>query len=151
MELWGLIIGVAQGISVVLEQGNIADTILYTVASPLEELPALASGMLMGLVHGVVNFFIPFGSGQAMATMPIMVLLSDMVGITRQTAVLAFQIGDGIMNLIIPTLGSLLAMLALARIPFDKWFRFVFPMVVKITLIGWVFTIYAVLTGWGPF
>ena len=145
-----LIIGVAMGISIVLSQGNIQDTIAFNLATPLENFPPLISGMLMALVHGVINFFLPSGSGQAMATMPIMVPISDLVGITRQTAVLAFQIGDGIMNLMIPTLGGLLAMLALARIPFEKWFKFVFPLMVKVVLVGWVFTAIAVFINWGP-
>ena len=83
-----------------------------------------------------------------MATMPIMIPLSDLVGITRQTAILAFQIGDGVMNLIVPTLGGLLAMLALARVPFDRWFKFIYPMVLKVLALGWVFIFIATLIGY---
>ena len=143
-----LIIGVARGISVVLEKGKIADTIIHSLSVPLEDLPSLISGILMSLSHCVINFFIPSGSGQAMATMPIMIPLSDLVGISRQTAVLAFQIGDGVMNLIVPTLGGLLAMLALARVPFDRWFKFIYPMVIKVILIGWLFITIATLIGY---
>lgn len=143
-----LIIGVARGISVILENGKIGDTIIYALAAPLENLPALASGILMSIVHSIINFFIPSGSGQAMATMPIMIPLSDLVGISRQTAVLAFQIGDGVMNLIVPTLGGLLAMLALARVPFDRWFKFIYPMVLKVLLLGWIFIFIATMIGY---
>ena len=87
-------------------------------------------------------------SGQAMATMPIMIPLSDLVGMTRQTAVLAFQIGDGVTNLIYPTLGGMLAMLALTRVPFDRWFRFAFPLVIKVVLMSWIFLVVAVQIGW---
>lgn len=151
LTIGALVIGLARGIQVVLEQGNIGDTIIHALASPLQNLPVMVSALLMSLVHGVINFFIPSGSGQAMATMPIMIPLSDLVGMTRQTAVLAFQIGDGIMNLVVPTLGGLLAMLAMARVPFEKWVRFITPLVVKIILVGWVFTIIAVTINWGPF
>lgn len=148
LTLGALVIGLARGIQIVLMQGNIGDTIIYTLAAPLQHLPVLASAMLMSVTHGVINFFIPSGSGQAMATMPIMIPLSDLVGMTRQTAILAFQIGDGIMNLVVPTLGGLLAMLAMARVPFEKWVRFITPLVGKEILVGWVFIAIAVLTNW---
>lgn len=143
-----LIIGVARAISVILEKGKIGDTIIYALAAPLEDLPALASGILMSVAHSIINFFIPSGSGQAMATMPIMIPLSDLVGITRQTAILAFQIGDGVMNLVVPTLGGLLAMLALARVPFDRWFKFIYPMVLKVLALGWIFIFIATIIGY---
>lgn len=143
-----LVVGVARSIQVVLEQGQVQDTIINALASPLQHMPVAISAILMSLVHCVINFFIPSGSGQAMATMPIMIPLSDLIGMTRQTAILAFQIGDGVTNLIYPTLGGLLAMLALARIPFDRWFRFAFPAVIKIILVSWVFLIIAVMTGY---
>lgn len=143
-----LIIGVARGLTVILENGRIGDTITYALSSPLEQFPPLISGWFMTISHSIINFFIPGGSGQAMATMPIMVPLSDIVGLTRQTAVLAFQIGDGVMNLIVPTLGGLLAMLALARVPFEKWFKFILPMVLKVLVVGWIFITIATLIGY---
>ena len=85
-----------------------------------------------------------------MATLPIMIPLSDLIGMTRQTAILAFQVGDGVMNLLVPTLGGLLAMIALARVPFDRWFRFAFPLVLKILVVSWVFLALAVTVNWGP-
>lgn len=151
LTIGALVIGLARGIQVVLEQGNIGDTIINALASPLQNLPVMVSALLMSIVHGIINFFIPSGSGQAMATMPIMIPLSDLIGMTRQTAVLAFQIGDGIMNLVVPTLGGLLAMLAMARVPFERWVRFITPLVAKEILIGWIFTIIAVVINWGPF
>jgi len=151
LTIGAIIIGVARGIQVILEQGNIGDTIIHSLATPLAGLPTIVAALLMSIVHGVINIFIPSGSGQAMATMPIMIPLSDLIGMTRQTAVLAFQIGDGIMNLIVPTLGGMMAMLAMARVPYERWFRFIAPFVVKFVLIGWIFTLIAVLTNYGPF
>ncbi|MBF8984010.1 YfcC family protein [Lutibacter sp. B2] len=148
LTLGALVIGLARGIQIVLMQGNIGDTIIYTLATPLQHLPVLASAILMSITHGIINFFIPSGSGQAMTTMPIMIPLSDLVGMTRQTAILAFQIGDGIMNLVVPTLGGLLAMLAMAKVPFEKWVRFITPLVAKEVLVGWIFITIAVLTNW---
>ena len=143
-----LIIGVARGLTVILQDGKIGDTITYALSVPLEQFPPLVSGWFMTISHSIINFFIPGGSGQAMATMPIMVPLSDLVGLTRQTAVLAFQIGDGVMNLIVPTLGGLLAMLALARVPFEKWFKFIYPMVLKVLIVGWIFIAIATFIGY---
>ncbi len=143
-----LIIGVARGLTVILENGRIGDTITYALSVPLENFPPLVSGWFMTISHSIINFFIPGGSGQAMATMPIMVPLSDLVGLTRQTSVLAFQIGDGVMNLIVPTLGGLLAMLALARVPFEKWFKFILPMVLKVLVVGWIFITIATFVGY---
>ena len=145
-----LIIGVARGIQVILDDGRIGDTIVQALAAPLADLPVTLSAILMTVVHSVINFFIPSGSGQAMATLPIMIPLSDLIGMTRQTAVLAFQVGDGVMNLLVPTLGGLLAMIALARVPFDRWFRFAFPLAMKILVMSWFFLAFAVFINWGP-
>ncbi len=83
-----------------------------------------------------------------MATLPIMIPLSDIIGVNRQIAILAFQIGDGFINMLVPTLGGLLAMLALARIPFDKWFKFIVSITVKLFVLGWVFLGIATLMNW---
>ncbi len=151
MTLGALIVGLARGITVTLEMGRINDTIIHTLVQPLEGLPTMLSALLMSVVHGVINFFIPSGSGQAMATMPIMVPIADIVGITRQTAVHAFQVGDGLMNLIVPTLGGLLAMLYIAGVPYERWVRFVWPTVLMFFGLGWILTVVAVLINYGPF
>ncbi|MDU4959055.1 MAG: AbgT family transporter [Sporomusaceae bacterium] len=143
-----MIVGFARSIMVILEQGKIGDTIINALAAPLVNFPPVISAILMTLVQGVINFFVPSGSGQAMATMPIIIPLSDLIGVNRQIAVQAFQMGDGFLNLIIPTAGGLLAMLALARVPFDKWCRFVVPVVVKCMLVGWIFLAIATYYNW---
>lgn len=144
-----LIIGVARAIQVLLEQGQIGDTIINALAVPVAQLPLMLSSIVMTLVHGAINIFIPSGSGQAMATMPIMIPLSDIIGMTRQTAILAFQIGDGFTNMISPTSGGTLAMLALAGVPYDKWLRYALPLIVKCFIASWLFIIFAVFIGWG--
>lgn len=144
-----LIIGVARAIQVLLEQGQVGDTIINSLAAPISDLPLILSSIVMTLIHGVINIFIPSGSGQAMATMPIMIPLSDIIGMTRQTAILAFQIGDGFTNMISPTSGGTLAMLALAGVPYDKWLRYAFPLIAKCFVVSWLFLILAVVIEWG--
>ncbi len=144
-------VGIANAISIVLSEGRIMDTIVYALSTPLAGLPTVIGAILMTLVHGVVNFFIPSGSGQAAATMPIMFPIGDLIGMTKQTSILCFQIGDGVTNIIYPTLGSLMAVLAIARVPFEKWFKFAIRLVAGIYLVGWVFAAIAVTIRWGPF
>lgn len=144
-------VGIANAISIVLTKGHILDTIIYALSEPLVHMPTIFGGILMTVVHGIINFFIPSGSGQAAATMPIMFPIGDLVGITKQTSILAFQIGDGVTNIAIPTLGSLMAVCAIARVPFEKWFRFAIRLVAGVYLVGWVFIGIAVAINWGPF
>ena len=143
-----VIVGFARSISVLLDQGKIGDTIINSLAAPLVNLPPALSAVAMSLVQGIINFFVPSGSGQAMATMPIMIPLSDLIGVNRQIAVQAFQMGDCFLNLIIPTAGGLLAMLALARVPFDKWVQFILPVVIKGMIAGWIFLVLATYLNW---
>lgn len=144
-------VGIANAISIVLSQGHIMDTIIYALSKPLSSLPTVIGAILMTIVHGIINFFIPSGSGQAAATMPIMFPIGDLVGMTKQTSILAFQIGDGVTNISIPTMGSLMAVCAIARVPFEKWFKFAIKLVGVIYLVGWVFLAIAVGINWGPF
>ena len=144
-------VGVARGIQVILENGHIADTIINAISEPLIGLPPVIGAILMTLVHGVINFFIPSGSGQAVATMPIMFPIGDLVGLTKQTSILAFQIGSAVTDIIYPTIGSLMAICALARVPFEKWFKFAIRLVAGVYLVGWIFLAIAVAINWGPF
>lgn len=144
-------VGIARAIQIILENGKIADTIIYTVASPLQNMPTIVGALSMTLVHGIINFFIPSGSGQAAATMPIMFPIGDLVGMTKQTSILVFQIGDGVTNLLFPTVGSLMAICGLARVSFEQWFKFALRLVLAIYLVGWIFVIIAVMIRWGPF
>lgn len=143
-------VGFATSIKVAMEMGNISDTIAYHLAEGLSSLPLYASAVAMSGAQSVINFFIPSGSGQALATLPIMIPVGDVLGLTRQTTILAYQIGDGVTNLLNPTLGGLIAMLAMCRIPFDKWLRFIIPVVGVILAISWTVLLITVSINWGP-
>ncbi|MEN8138127.1 MAG: Na+/H+ antiporter NhaC family protein [Bacteroidota bacterium] len=135
-----LIIALSRSILVVAEDGHIIDTILHSIANASEGLPAYISVQLMFFVQGFINFFIPSGSGQAALTMPIMAPLSDVLGITRQTAVLAYQFGDGLFNLIIPTSGITMGVLSIANIPYNLWIKWIWKLIVflMITSMGFL-------------
>lgn len=142
------IIGMAATVKVIMEQGMIQDTICHGMASALDGLPTLASAIGMSLGQSGLNLLIPSGSGQALATLPVMIPLGEILGLTRQTSILAFQIGDGVTNLFNPSLGGLVAMLGLCRVPFDKWLRFILPLTGLILVWAWIGLVAAVLIGW---
>ena len=144
MVVPALVVGFARGIQVVLLEGQILDTLIHSAASVLQTVPKYVSVEGMLVFQSTLNFVIPSGSGQAAVTMPLMAPLADVLGITRQTAVLAFQFGDGISNIIVPTAGVLMAMLAMARIPYGKWFRFVLPLFLQLMALAALFLIVAV-------
>lgn len=131
-----LVVGFAYGILVVLEESNTIDTILFAASSLVSQLPTAFSAIGMYVFQSVLNFLVPSGSGQAALTMPIMTPLSDLTGVSRQTAVMAFQLGDGISNAITPTSGVLMASLAIAKIPWTTWFRWVIPLILLSYLVG---------------
>lgn len=132
MVVAALVVGFARGIEVVLTDGQILDTLIYSAASVLRDFHNVFAAQGMLLFQTTLNFFIPSGSGQAAVTMPLMAPLSDVLGLSRTTAVFAFTCGDGFSNTIIPTSGVLMAMLSLANIPFQKWLRYMLP------LFGWL-------------
>ena len=131
-----LLIGFARTIEVVLTEGRVIDTVINGLAQPLQMLPRGLSAIGMLGVQTVCNFFIPSGSGQAYVTMPIMAPLSDLTDLSRQTAVLAYQFGDGFTNMIVPTNALLVGILALAKIPYQRWVRFVWPLLVKLYVVA---------------
>jgi uncharacterized ion transporter superfamily protein YfcC len=143
-----LIVGFARGIQVVMFEGQIVDTILFQTASVLETLPKTIAVEGMFLFQSFLNFFIPSASGQALVSMPLMVPLADLLGITRQTSVLAFVLGDGFSNILIPTNGVLMAILGIALVPFEKWFRFIVRLFVIMMLLSFVFLLLAVYFGY---
>ncbi|CAM2006465.1 YfcC family protein [Acanthopleuribacter pedis] len=145
MVVAALVVGFARGIEVVLSNAMVLDTIVYHSASLLENLPNIVAVQGMLLFQTVLNFLIPSGSGQAAVTMPLMAPLADVLGITRQTAVFAFQCGDGFSNLIIPTSGILMSMLSLASIPYDRWLRFMLPLFGMFLLTSGIFLAIAVV------
>lgn len=151
MTAGALIIGIAQTILVITQSGGLLDTILYYATAVVGQLPATLNAVGMFIIQLFLNFIVPSGSGQAALTMPIMTPLADLVGVTRQTAVLAFQLGDGISNMVIPTSGVLLAGLAIAGIPFTRWVKWVMPYFLLQVGIAIIFLIIAQATNYGPF
>ena len=144
MVVAALVVGFARGVQVVLQEGQILDTIIHSAAGSLQQFHEFVAAGGMLIFQTTLNFFIPSGSGQAAVTMPLMAPLSDLLGITRQTAVFAFTCGDGFSNMIIPTSGNLMAVLAIARIPYNKWLKFVMPLFGLLFLLSLVFLIIAV-------
>lgn len=139
-----LLVGFARAILVILEDGQVIDTIVNGIAMPLQQVGASAASVGMLIVQSVCNFFIPSGSGQAYVTMPIMAPLADLVGVTRQTAVLAYQFGDGFTNILVPTNPVLIGILTMAGIPYDRWLRFVIPFMLKVWLAAAITLVIAV-------
>jgi uncharacterized ion transporter superfamily protein YfcC len=123
-----LVIALAQGILVLAEAGRIIDTVLHGLSGLIGGFHPIVTSQLMVLVQSAINIVVPSGSGQAALTMPIMAPLADLVGVSRQTAVLAFQFGDGFSNLIIPTSAVTMGVLTLARIDWLKWSRWILPL-----------------------
>ena len=146
-----LVIGFARGLLVVLTDGNILHTILNAVAGVLGGLPAVVSAVGMYVFQCLLNFLVPSGSGQAAVSIPIMAPLGDLVGVTRQTACIAFQLGDAISNIFTPTSGFFMAGLALAKIPWTKWAKWILPLIGMQYALGAVFVVIAHLIGLGPF
>ena len=134
-----LIVGVARGIQVVMVEGQIIDTLLNHAAGVLQHQPKLVATYGMLIFQSSFNFLIPSASGQALVTMPLMVPLADLLNISRQLTVFIFVIGDGLSNIIIPTNGFLLAVLGIAGVPFDKWFKFILPLFLQLFLAGIIF------------
>ena len=133
---------------VVLADGQVVDTIIHGVAQPLKSLGPHAAAVGMYAFQSLLNFFIPSGSGQAYVTMPLMAPLADVVGVTRQTSVLAYQFGDGFTNILVPTNAVLVGILAMARIPYERWLRFVLPFMIKVWIAGSIALVVAVAFGY---
>ena len=143
-----LIIGLARGILILSQDGKIIDSILFALSSPISSFHPVVSSQAMFFVQTLLNFFVPSGSGQAVLTMPIMAPLADLVDVSRQTAVLAFQFGDGFSNLIIPTSAVTMGVLSLAEIPWEKWARWILPLEFIFLITGMLLLIPPFLFGW---
>lgn len=145
-----LVVGFARGVLVVMTDGNILHTILHAAATLLTGLPAMVSAVGMYIFQCLLNFIVPSGSGQAAVSIPIMAPLGDLVGVTRQTVCIAFQIGDGLSNVFTPTSGFFMAGLAFAKIPWTKWAKWMLPLIGIQYVIGAVFVVIAQMIGLGP-
>jgi len=148
--LGAIVVGIARGIAVVLDAGDIMDTIIYALGEFVGIMPDSLTAVFMLIVQAALNFLIPSGSGQAMVTMPIMSGLSDISGVTRQTAVLAFLMGDGFTNIFYPTSGYFMATLAVGGVRWEKWLKFIFPLLIVWYLIAAAGLVIAQFIDYGP-
>ncbi len=133
-----LFIGLARAISVALTDGRILDTILYALATPLTHAPGLVAAMLMVPMHALLHVPVASVSGQAVLTMPVMAPLADLVGVSRDAAVIAYQTGAGLADMLTPTNGALLAMLMGAHVSYGRWLRFAMPGALLVSIVGLV-------------
>jgi uncharacterized ion transporter superfamily protein YfcC len=139
-----LVIGLSRSVLLVMQEGRVVDTILHAASQAVGGLPPVLSVQVMFGVQFGLNFFVPSGSGQAALTMPIMAPLSDLLHIPRQAAVLAFQLGDGLCNFVIPTSGVTMGVLAIAGIPFGAWLRWIGWLMLWLIATGMVFLVLGV-------
>ena len=131
-----LVVGFASGIIVILQDGHVVDSILHAMQEGMDGSGPVASLTAMYGIQAVINFLLPSATAKAAITIPIMAPFSDLVGVSRQAMVLAFQFGDGFTNMLTPTSGVLMAALAMARIPYEKWVKWIWKMVVVLLVLG---------------
>lgn len=133
-----LVVGLAAGIIVILEDGKVVDTLLYKMSGAMADAGKSASLGVMYMIQTMINIVIPSASAKAAITMPIMAPFSDLIGVSRQATVLAFQFGDGFTNMITPTSGILIAVLTIARVPYGKWFKLILPFILLLIIVGFL-------------
>ena len=146
MMYGALLVGISRSIPLIMEQSYIIDTIVNWLATMLQNFHGAASAVGMLLVQNIINFFIPSGVGQALVTMPILAPVGEMVGVSRQVSVLAYQFGDGFSNIFWPT--SVFMMCGIMRLPINKWYKFVTPLFGMIFVAEIVLLIIAMLIGY---
>ena len=140
-----LVVGFASGIIVILQDGHVVDSLLHGMQEGLDGTGPVASLSAMYGIQALINFLIPSATAKAAITIPIMAPFADMVGVSRQAMVLAFQFGDGFTNMVTPTSGVLIAALAMARIPYAKWVKWIWKGVAALLVIGWILLVGTVL------
>jgi len=131
-----LMVGIARSISLVLEDGHVVDTILSGFVTPLSHVAPLVASVLMIPFQALIHIAVPSVSGQAVLTMPLFVPMADVLGLSRQVPVLAYQTGAGLMELATPTNGALMAVLLAAGVPFQRWLRFAVGGILLLTVVG---------------
>lgn len=146
-----LVVGFARSVSLILENANVIDTILHSLAISIQNLPGGAQAAGIFVFQLLISFIIPSDSGQAVLTIPILAPLGDIVGVTRQTVVIAYQFGDSFSNVFSPNVGYFIAALSAVNIPWAKWAKFVLPLFFIWCLIGLTFTLIAYYIHLGPF
>jgi uncharacterized ion transporter superfamily protein YfcC len=151
MTYAALVVGLARSILVVLSDAAVIDTITHAMASAVERWPSSVSVIGIYLMQNSLNFIVPSGSGQAAVSMPILAPLGDLIGVTRQTNVLAFQLGNGLTNVFTPTQGYFMAGLGILRIPWAVWVRWALPLLFVWLVLGMGAVLVAHALQWGPF
>ncbi len=146
-----LMVAFARGIKEVLTSGMILDSVIYGLTVPLDQVPKIFVGPMMVFVQSLINLTIPSSSAMAVVTMPIMAPLADVLNVQRQTAVIAFQFGDGITNLLMPFYNVLIISLGLANVPFQRWFKWALPLVGIMIVVALFMTGLAEYIQVGPF
>jgi uncharacterized ion transporter superfamily protein YfcC len=146
-----LVVGLARGVLVIFEAASVTDTILYGMASAVRNLPADISIAGIYGIQVLLNFLVPSGSGQAALSIPILAPLGDLVGVSRQTSVLAYQFGDGFTNVFTPTQGYFMAGLALIKVRWERWVKFIWPLECMWIGTGLVLLLVSHWIDWGPF
>jgi len=131
-----LVVGLAGGIIVVLQNGKIIDSMLHSISGSMKDVGKFGSLSIMYGIQTLINLVMPSGSAKAALTMPIMAPFSDLIGVSRQATVMAYQLGDGITNMITPTSAVLVGVLGVAKIPYEKWFKWVWPLILFLMILG---------------
>ncbi|MDH4349024.1 MAG: TIGR00366 family protein, partial [Gemmatimonadota bacterium] len=147
MAYAAMIIGFARAIYVVMNQGHIVDTVVRGLFAPVAELPVTLTAFGMMVAHALLHIPVPSTSGQAVLTMPLLVPLSDLLGLSRQVTVLAYQFGVGLMDLVNPTNGALLAMVAAVGVRLEEWWKFAVPVMLLLTALATVALTAAIAIG----
>jgi len=143
-----LVCGLSRGIAVILESGGIIDTIIHALAGLVSMMPKSIALIGIFIVQELFNFLVNSGSGQFLITMPILAPLGQIAGLTDNAVILASQMGDGITNMLFPTSGVLMALLGYARIPYQKWVKFILPYIGIITVMGCIALVIAQMIGY---
>lgn len=142
-----LIVALARATLVISRDGQIIDTVLYNLSPYIQSSSPVFASQKMFVVQAIINFFVHSGSGQAALTMPIMAPLADLAGVTRQTAILAFQFGE-YTNIIIPTSAVTMGALSMAKVPWEKWAKWALPLMIILFVLGFILLVPPNLIGW---
>lgn len=143
-----ILISFARGIQVVMEKAEILDTVIYQTTALLEALPPVIALQGLFIFQSILGVFIPSGTGHAMLTLPLTVPVTDLLQISRECCVIAFQLGDGLPSIALPTNSDLLVVLNMAGISFGKWFRFIFPLFIGLTVLAMIFLMVSLHIGY---
>jgi len=136
-----LVVGLAGGIIVILQNGKVIDPMLHSLADSMKDVGKYASLSIMYSIQTAINLVMTSGSAKAALTMPIMAPFSDLIGVSRQATIMAYQFGDGFTNMITPTSAVLVGVLGVAKIPYEKWFKWVWPLILGLVILGFLLLI----------